>query len=143
MAKPIIQTPRGSVVIGKNGKAELKFDTNFQPKWQKRYSEAQEFVDSEVLRVCEPYIPLLTSMLIKSGILGTEIGSGTVQWIAPYAKYQYYGKVMAGKPKKATAKDLTYHGGGMRGRFWFQRAMEIHRPQLIAKARRIAGSGKK
>jgi hypothetical protein len=78
-----IETPRGVVYHDENMKAVLEWNTNFQPKWQKRYSEAQKFVDSEVLRLCEPYTPLLTGMLIKSGTLGTDIGSGTVQWIAP------------------------------------------------------------
>lgn len=142
MTRPIIQTPRGSVVIGKRGKAELKFEPNFRPKWQARYDRAQMFVDSEVLRLCEPYVPLLTSMLVKSGILGTDIGSGEVAWIAPYAKYQYYGKVMAGNPKKATDKDLKYHGGGLRGSFWFERMKAVHRNRIVAGARRIAGGSR-
>jgi hypothetical protein len=132
MSKPFIETPRGKIIIGKNFKAELKFNTNFKPKWMKRYSDAQKFVDSEVLRVCEPYIPLRTSMLIKSGILGTEIGSGMVQWIAPYAKAQYY------SPRKAGSET-----GPLRGPFWFKRSMVENKPRIIAGARRIAGSGKK
>ncbi len=78
MSGPVIETPRGKVVRTKTGKARLTWNTNFQPKWQVRYSRAQRFVDSEVLRTCEPMIPLLTGMLIKSGILGTDIGSGIV-----------------------------------------------------------------
>jgi hypothetical protein len=93
-----------------------------------------------------------TSMLIKSGTLGTTIGSGLVQWIAPYAKFQYYGKVMVGvesrsawakkgERKEVTERDLTYHGGGLRGSFWFQRMKEVHGRQIIEGAKKIAGGG--
>ncbi len=128
MTPPVIQTPRGLIVANASGKAELKWNTGFQPTWQARYSKAQSFVDSEVLRQCEPYIPMLTGMLIKSGILGTEIGSGTVQWIAPYAHYQYY---LKRKPGTAT--------GQLRGPFWFERWKQVGGKQLVAQARGIAG----
>lgn len=149
-----IRTSRGRVYVGENGKAVLEWNTDFQPKWQKQYSDAQEFVDSEVLRLCEPFIPLKTSMLVKSGTLGTEVGSGVVEWIAPYARFQYYGKVMIGvnsrsayahrgERKVVTGRDLVYHGGGLRGAFWFQRMKEIYGEQIISGARKLAGGGGK
>ena len=128
---PIIETPRGKVVQTKAGKARLVWNTNFRPKWQKQYSRAQVFVDSEVLRQCEPLVPLRTGMLVKSGILGTEIGSGLVQWIAPYAKRNYYA---ARKPGSET--------GPERGPFWFERMKTRHKKYLIAGARKIAGGRK-
>jgi hypothetical protein len=131
MTAPIINTPRGVIIIAANGKAELKWNANFQPKWQRRYSEAQKFVDSEVLRLCEPFTPLRTSMLVKSGSLGTEIGSGTVSWIAPYARYQYY---LARKTKSET--------GPLRGSMWFHRMKPLYGKGIIAGARRIAGGSK-
>lgn len=132
MAKPIIETPKGKITIGgKNGKATLEFNTNFEPKWQKRYSAAQQFVDSEVLRLCDKLIPMRTGMLIKSGILGTEIGSGTVQWIAPYAKGQYY----KGRPVGSSET------GPLRGPFWFERFKQEHGQKVITGAKRIAARG--
>jgi hypothetical protein len=128
MTKPVIETPKGKVFTLKNGKAALEWNTNFRPRWQASYTRAQMFVDSEVLRLSEPYTPLLTSMLIKSGTLGTDIGSGTVQWIAPYARAQYYS---ARKPGSQT--------GPLRGPFWFERGKEVWGQKLIAQARRIAG----
>lgn len=130
MTAPSIITPRGAIVVGKSGKAKLEWNTTFQKKWQGRYSAAQAFVDSEVLRLSEPFIPLLTSMLIKSGILGTDIGSGTVEWIAPYAKAQYYSKR---KPGSQT--------GPLRGPQWFERMKAVNRNRIVAGARRIAGRG--
>jgi hypothetical protein len=143
MARKIdIETPRGRVFLDDKGtKASLEWNTNFVPKWRDKYQNAQKFVDSEVLRLCEPYTPLLTSMLIKSGTLGTVIGSGKVSWIAPYARYQYYGKVMVGsKPKTVSDKNLTYHGGGQRGSYWFQRMKETHGKKLIDGAQKIFGT---
>jgi len=123
---PVITTPRGQVFINGNGKAELKFNTSFGPKWTRIYSEAQKFVDSEVLRLCEKYIPKRTGMLVKSGILGSEIGSGTVKWIAPYAKAQYY------SPRKVGSQT-----GTERGPLWFERMKAVHASKIIIGARLI------
>jgi hypothetical protein len=132
MSGPIIETPRGKVILNEAGtKAELVWNTGFGQKWQGQYTDAQKFVDSEVLRLCEPYTPLLTGTLIKTGILGTEIGSGLVQWIAPYARYQYYGKR---KPGSQT--------GPLRGPQWFARMKAVSGKTIIDGAAKIAGRGK-
>lgn len=149
MKYPTITTPRGTLSVQGN-EAVLEWNPDFASKWAGQYSEAQKYVDSEVLRLCEPYTPFLTGFLIKEGDLGTEIGSGEVVWLGPYARFQYYGKVMVGiesrsawakkgERKVVTDKDLTYHGGGLRGSFWFQRAKEVYGDQVIEGARRIAG----
>jgi hypothetical protein len=130
MTAPKIETPRGTIVQTANGQAELTFNPNFVDKWQGQYTEAQKFVDTEVLRLSEPYVPLLTSMLIKSGILGTNVGSGTVQWIAPYARRQYYSKRIPGS--------LT---GPLRGPFWFERMKAVSGEEIIRLARELAGGG--
>lgn len=124
-----IETPKGKIVQLPNGKAELVWNTSFVPTWNKRYTLAQKFLDSEVLRGCEPYIPLLTGMLIKSGILGTDIGSGEVKWIAPYSRHQYY------LPRIGT------HSGVLRGGFWFERWKEVKGAKTIEAARKLAGGG--
>jgi hypothetical protein len=128
MTKPIIETPRGRVIQTPNGKASLEWNTNFKPRKQAQYTRAQKFVDSEVLRLSEPYIPLLTSMLIKSGILGTDIGSGLVSWIAPYARYQYY---LNRKTESQTGK--------LRGSHWFERGKAVWGRSLVLQARKMAG----
>ena len=128
MTAPVIKTPKGEIVVGANGKASLVWNTTFQPRKQKQYSAAQKFVDSEVLRLCEPYIPLLTGTLIKTGILGTDIGSGLVMWIAPYAKKQYY------SPRKAGSQT-----GPLRGPFWFARMKATSGKDIIKSAKKLAG----
>jgi hypothetical protein len=127
MTGPVIETPKGTIVQTPNGRAELTWNPNFQPKHQARFSKAQIFVDSEILRLVEPFTPLLTSMLIKSGILGTDVGSGTIKWIAPYAKARYFSK-----------RPIGSQTGPLRGSFWFARMKEVHGKKIIAGAKKIA-----
>lgn len=147
-----IETPRGRIIQTDNGRAELEWNPNFQPQWDGRYTRAQKFVDSEVLRLSAPYAPFETSMLQKSGILGTVVGSGEVVYNAPYAKFLYYGKVMVGvetgspwakqgERKKVTDKALVFHGAPKRGSFWFERMKGDHKRAIIDGARAIAGRG--
>lgn len=131
MTAPVIETPRGAIFITKVGKAELKWSPTFKHKWQGNYSRAQRFVDSEVLRLSEPYTPLLTGTLIKTGTLGTEIGSGLVQWIAPYSQDQYY-----------SPKPVGSRTGPLRGPQWFERMKGVSGNEIIQGARKIAGGSK-
>lgn len=130
MSGPVIETPRGRAFVNAAGKAELVFNPSFKPKWQGRYTRAQKFVDSEVLRLSEPFTPLVTGLLIKSGSLGTEVGSGLVQWIAPYAKSVYYSAGPIGRPS-----------GALRGAYWFERMKQVHRSAILSGARKLAGRG--
>lgn len=133
MASPEIHTPKGSIIINSTTmKAELTWNTDFVPKLHEQYSEAQKWLDNEVLMNCEPYVPLLTGMLVKSGILGTEVGSGWVKWIAVYAKAQYYSARMPGSQT-----------GPLRGPQWFERAKAVYKTNWIAGAKKLAGGGGK
>lgn len=123
--KPII-TPRGTVSVNKAGKAELKWNTTFKDTWTKKFTKVQIYIDSEVLRLSEPYIPLKTGMLILSGILATRPGEGRVGWIAPYARKQYYMKRPVGTPT-----------GPLRGPYWFFRMKATHLPAIYNGAKKI------
>lgn len=137
-----INTPINSVIKTKDGTAKLEWASDFQPKWEGRYARAQSFVDSEVLRLSEPYTPFQQGMLRNSGIFGTVIGSGEVVWNSPYARYLYYGKVMVGRaPKKVIDKSLQFHGAPMRGAFWFERMKRDKGQSILNKAAIIAGGG--
>ena len=120
---------------------------NIQQTLARRGLEAkgrvQQFIDSEVLRLCDSLIPLDTGKLKQSGITGTHIGSGEVVYNAPYSKYQYYGKVMVGNaPKTVTNRDLQYHSGdSKRGSFWFERMKTAHKNDILKGAQRIANRG--
>lgn len=128
-----IKTPRGSVIVNTKGtRAEIVWNPGFAPKWNKNYVSAQQFVDSEVLRRCAPYMPLRTGMMIQSGTLGTVVGSGVVQWIAPYTRGQYY------RPAKRYAGGASMRKRGPR---WFVRMMSDQGSALIATVKRLAGGG--
>lgn len=117
-----ISTPRGTVfqTQGKGGKvtAKLEWEHGFGSKYSQGFEKAQEFIDSECLRYCDPLTPRRTGYLIKSGTLGTVIGSGELNYLAPYARRQYYEN--AGK------------SGGQRGKLWFER-MKASKKETIRK----------
>lgn len=136
MARPnlTITTPRGTVFTTtlKSGKvkATLEWNPGFGREYTGNFTRAQKFVDSEVLRFCAARVPLQTGMLQKSGILGTEVGSGEVRYIAPYSAYQYY----------KTARSRPYDAN--RGAYWFERGKAVERQRILQGALRMAGGGK-
>lgn len=103
----------------------------------------QMFIDNEVLKLSEQYLPFQTGDLRNSGLHGTALGSGEVQYKSPKARYLYYGKVMVGRaPKRLTSADLTYHGAPQRGAKWFERMKVNHLDQILTGAGKMAGGNK-
>nr|DAY11404.1 MAG TPA: Minor capsid protein [Caudoviricetes sp.] len=112
-----ITSPRGSVVTRqtKNGSvsAEIVWNSGFARKKGQAFESAQEFVDSECIRCMEPLTPRRTGMMIKSAKLGTVIGSGNIEYLAPYARRQYYEhkeKAHWFETMKASKKDVILKG---------------------------------
>ena len=69
--------------------------------------KVQQYIDSEVLRLNEPFVPKDTGELIQSGIKNTEIGSGEVKYNTPYARRwlpfslsPIYASSLSGSPTK-------------------------------------------
>lgn len=126
-----ITTPRGEIVTVqlKNGSitTKLTWDPGFAPRVNQAFTETQKMVDSEVLRGCSSRVPFRTGMLQKSGTLGTVIGSGEVQWIAPYSKSVYYRRY------------LGSNGDPQRGGYWFERWKAANGNALIASIKRKVG----
>lgn len=89
-----IETPRGAIYTQatKGGKVTARLDWNpsFKPSMESGFANAQSFVDSECVRRMAPEAPKRSGVLIKSATLGTVIGSGEINQIAPYARRQYY-----------------------------------------------------
>ena len=56
-----------------------------------KYSRAQKWLDNEVLKDSNPYVPMRTGNLAGSGIRGTTLGSGKVIYNTPYSRKMYYG----------------------------------------------------
>lgn len=104
----------------------LTFDPNFKKRSEANFNNAQKFVDSEVLRLNESYMPFRTGMMIKSGTLGTVIGSGVVEYIAPYARDQYYNN----KGKGTDGLNASNGAKGLRGAFSFERMKADHLDEI-------------
>lgn len=118
MAFKEITTPRGTIVQGANGKAQIVWSKDFAPRMNEVLSKKQAIIDSEVLRLCSPLVPFDSGTLERSGTLGTVIGSGEVKYIAPYARAQYY----------ATATSRSYDP--RRGGKWFERMKTANKDHI-------------
>lgn len=112
-----IQSPRGQISTykTKDGKiiARLDWNPQFKPNKEKAFCNAQEFVDSECIRYMNPLTPRLTGVMIKSATLGTVIGSGSIEYLTPYARRQYYEHKTKAKwfeTMKASKKDVIKKG---------------------------------
>lgn len=94
--------------------------------------KVQKYIDSEVLRCCDSYVPMLTGKLKQSGITSTVVGSGMVHYNTPYArKNYYYNKGMGNQ---------GLNRGGKRGRLWFERMKPDHLQGILKGVKRIAGA---
>lgn len=115
--------------------------------------QVQKYIDQECIRLMAPYTPMRNGILEKSAILGTKIGSGEINQIAPYARYQYYGKVMVssitgspwaskGEKKILTDRDLQYDTSKhhLAGKMWFERMKADKKNEILEGARKVAGA---
>ena len=88
----------------------------------------QQFIDSEVLRLTDPYVPKDRGILKESGTQHTKIGSGKVIYRTPYARRMYYNP------------QYNFQGAPMRGAYWFERFKANHRDEVLRGAKKIAGA---
>ena len=88
----------------------------FNPK----YKRAQAWLDNEVLKDSDQYVPFRTGKLAQSGIIGTVIGSGKVIYNAPYARRLYYGNYNFYKEEHKRASSQ-----------WFEKAKAVNKPKWI------------
>jgi hypothetical protein len=120
-----IQTPRGSILITRHGKAVLTWSPGTGKRVTGTLDIVQAWIDNEVLVRCSPYVPMDTSMLNKSGLLYTVPGSGEVIYNTPYARKWYF-------------KPALFQGAPMRGNYWFERMKgEGGREAILRGAQRI------
>lgn len=89
-------------------------------RFQPIYAKAQQWLDNEVLKDCDPYVPMRTGNLVRSGQRGTRIGSGQVVYNAPYAASCYYGNRNFSKEKHPKAT-----------RQWFEKAKAANRSKWV------------
>lgn len=90
----------------------------------------QQFIDSEVLRLCEPKVPKDNGVLIDSGTIHTVIGSGEVIYDTPYARRWYY-------------EPAEFQDAPTRGNYWFERMKHEGGALWILKGACIIAGAKK
>ena len=133
MIRTSIKQPNNLSLTTNNGKTKMVWNDDFAQNWGSLYGKVQMFVDSEVLRLSEKYIPMDTGMLRRSGQLGTKIGNGLVEYIAPYARAQYY------MPQPYS--DPTLPREPLQGAYWFERMKQAHGRGILEGARRMMRGG--
>lgn len=132
---------------------QLVWRNGFRADAQKQFHKAQCFVDSETIRLMKRFTPARNLYLSeKAPVLGTKIGSGRIYYLAPYGRYQYYGKLMVssvngsawarhGEKKILTGHDLQYsklrHPEAQAK--WFEVTKQRHKKQILRGAAAIAG----
>lgn len=85
--------------------------------------KVQQVIDSEVLRRCDPFVPLDTGALRDSGVSNTTLGSGSVVYRTPYARRQYY---------------IPMNHDGKRTAYWFEHMKQEGGVEAILKKARGA-----
>lgn len=146
-----IKQPKNAEIKADKAKVNLVWKQTFSRENTTRFSNVQKFVDSECIRLMVPYTPMRNGILMKNAVLGTKIGSGRIFYTSPYARFQYYGKVMVssvtgspfarkGESKVLTNKDLKYSTARhpKARRLWFEAMKAEKKQQILRGAAAIA-----
>jgi hypothetical protein len=146
-----IKQPKNVTITQGSTSMKLIWGKSFARNRTESFSDVQKFVDSECIRLMVPYTPMRNGMLQKGAVLGTKIGSGEIHYTVPYARYQYYGKLMVssvtgsafakmGESKVLTEKDLVYNKARhpLAQRLWFETMKHNHKEQILRGAAAIA-----
>lgn len=121
--------------------AKLKFNVTTTQFLRERNLEqggrVQQYIDSAVLRLMEPYVPFRTGALTRSGQTLTQIGSGVIR----------YRPVSTGsRTNKSYAARLYYHPEfnfnrafhAQAGAYWFDRMVKAKKDEILKGASAIA-----
>lgn len=108
---------------------------------------AVKFLRDDADRLMNPYIPMDNGMLRRNK---TYPSNHEIKYISPYAKYQYYGKLMLakngsswakkGEKKVATSRNLKYHTSGT-GPKWDKLMLQRHKNDLVKDVENYIKSG--
>lgn len=120
-----IQIPADRTMKIGDSKVELRWDRSLGNYFNKGFTKAQMVVDSEVLRYMNPLTPMRSGNMIESSVRATAVGSGKIQYNAPYARRQYY-ENKGGSPLHPAA----------RGR-WFETMKLQHKDDILKKAAEV------
>jgi hypothetical protein len=92
-------------------------------------SRAQQWLDAQVIKDTEPFVPMIKGTLYQSAHQST-IGSGEIKYRTRYARAQYYGL-----PNKTKSR---HPQATMR---WFEHAKATHRQSWLSMCKKMFGMG--
>ena len=146
-----IPQPRDAAIRQRQSELSLVWNRSFGRDRSESFDTVQKFIDSECIRLMVPYTPARNNILYKTAVEGTKIGEGAIHYTAPYARYQYYGKLMIssvtgsayavhGESKVLTDVDLTYSTSRhpRAQKMWFETMKTNHKEQILRGAAVIA-----
>ena len=149
-----IDQPKNAEIKAQKAKINLVWKQTFGKDQTDRFTDVQKFIDSECIRLMVPYTPMNNGILMKTAVLGTKIGSGHIYYNSPYARYQYYGKLMVssvtgsayaihGESKVLTVTDLKYSTARhpQAQKMWFETMKTNKKEQILRGAAAIARRG--
>ena len=97
--------------------------------------EVQLFVDTEIIKHCDPYVPMKQGILMESPLYASEIGHGKIIYDTPYAKRMYN-----------APDDWKFQNGPLRGPNWVTRMWADRGDEIMQGAAKLAlkntGGGK-
>lgn len=106
------------------------------------------FIRNDIDRLMAPYVPGGAGGELEK--LKTYPNNHSIKYISPYAKYQYYGKLMLakngsawakkGEKKVLTSKNLKYHTSGT-GPKWDKLMMQRRKNDLVKDVENYIKSG--
>lgn len=106
---------------------DIDIDKAMKARGLEEKGAVQKFIDSEVLRLCDPLVPFDQGTLVQSGTINTVLGSGEVKYRTPYARRWYY-------------MPANFQEAPRRGNYWFERMKnEGGKDQILNGARKLAG----
>ena len=112
---------------------ELKAEDIKSKRGLQDKGKVQAFLDNEVIRLTEPYVPFDTGVLKTSPLIGTVLGEGKVVYNTPYARRQYYENRGFGTDGKKR--------GGLRNRLWFEVMKNNHKEAIVRSLQMIIDGG--
>lgn len=146
-----IPQPRDVEIKNQKAKIRLVWKSTFGREQTECFGTVQKYIDRECILLMVRYTPMRNGILSKGAVLGTKIGSGRIIYAIPYARYQYYGKLMVsrltgsayalqGESKVLTDKNLSYNKDShpLAQRLWFETMKHNHKEAILRGAARIS-----
>lgn len=119
--------------------------------------QLKKFLCNEIIRHSDKYVPFSSGVLKNSAFV--EPGNEAILYVAPYARYHWYGKLMVdpktGKgafytptygfwsrpntQKVLTNKDLNYQQAPLRGARWTERMWATEGEEIVEALEKMIG----